>query len=97
MRELLDIFAEALITGIIVTAIIAVLHVLYYIGEYMIETAYEKYYGARDWETKWKQHKSYIKGLLDLAKYMALFGTGVLFAGYASDWFVASVYKIIGG
>lgn len=97
MRELLDIFAEAVITGSIVTAIVAVLHVLYYIGEYIVETAYEKYYGAQDWEAKWKRRKSYIKDLLDLAKYMALFCTGVLFAGYASDWFVASVYKIIGG
>jgi hypothetical protein len=95
MRELLDIFAESVIAVSIVTAIVAVLHGLYYIGEYIVETAYEKYYGAQDWEAKWKWRKRDIKDLLKIAAYMALFGAGMLFAGYASDWFVASVYRLL--
>lgn len=86
MRELLDIFAEMAIMFSIVMTIMAALHVLCYMGEYMVETAYEKYYGAQDWEAKWKLRKSDIKDLLKIAAYMALFGAGMLFAGYAADW-----------
>lgn len=95
MRELLDIFAEMAIMFSIIMTIMAALHVLCYMGEYMVETAYEKYYGAHDWEAKWKLRKRDIKDLLKIAAYMALFGAGMLFAGYAADWFVASVYRLL--
>lgn len=101
MRELVDVFAEAVGVLGIVAAVGHVLYcawyALYCVGEYVVETAYEKHYGARNWEEKWQEHKEEIKDAMKVAGYAAAFGAGTLFAKFAAGWFVASVYRLGAG
>lgn len=98
MRELVDVFAEAVGVLGIATAVGHVLYcawyALYCVGEYVVETGYEKYYGAQNWEEKWQEHKEEIKDALKVAGYAAVLGAGTLFAKFAAGWFVASVYRL---
>ena len=79
------------------TVLVIVVCALYCIGENLVETAYEKYYGAQDWEKKWQERKEKIKDMLKLIGFMLLFGAGMFFVKYAADWFVASVYRLGAG
>lgn len=96
-------FWGALIAAVITIGIAAVAGGLfcavYTVGEYIVETEYENRYGAQNWEEKCRERKKRLmkdlKYMLKLIAYMALFVAGMLFAGYASDWFVASVYRLL--
>lgn len=101
MRELVDVFAEAVGVLGIVTAVGHVLYcagyALYCVGEYVVETGYERRYGAQNWEEKWQEHKEEIKDAMKVAGYAAVLGAGTLFAKFAAGWFVASVYRLGAG
>ena len=68
---------------------------VYTVGEYIVETEYEKRYGAQNWEEKRRERKKRamkeLKCMLKLIAYIAIFSAAVLFGNFVAELLAALV------
>ena len=95
MSEFLGAFIAAVITIGIAAVAGGLFCAVYTVGEYIVETEYEKRYGAQNWEEKRRERKKKVmkdlKDMLKLSVYIAIFAAAVLFGKFVAELLAALV------